>query len=55
MIHCHIFSHSETAAGMTGMATLIDVVDANPVTAPHVPGLGDIAQSAGAHSREPGH
>jgi manganese oxidase len=55
MIHCHIFSHSETAAGMTGMATLFDVVDANPVTAPHVPGLGDVTQSTGAHSREPGH
>lgn len=49
MLHCHIFSHSETMAGMTGMVTLIDVADANPVTAPHVPGLGDSAQS-----REPG-
>jgi FtsP/CotA-like multicopper oxidase with cupredoxin domain len=49
MIHCHIFSHSETSAGMTGMVTLIDVADANPVTAPRVPGVGDTAQS-----REPG-
>ena len=45
MIHCHIFSHSETAAGMTGMATLFDVVDANPLTVPQVPGLGDTKAS----------
>jgi FtsP/CotA-like multicopper oxidase with cupredoxin domain len=55
MLHCHIFSHSETMAGMTGMVTLIDVADANPVTAPHVPGLGDAAQStAGRIDFEPG-
>ena len=55
MIHCHIFSHSETAAGMTGMATLIDVAEANPVTAPFVPGLGDTAQGGTTHAREQGH
>jgi FtsP/CotA-like multicopper oxidase with cupredoxin domain len=45
MLHCHIFSHSETSAGMTGMVTLIDVAEANPVTAPHVPGVGDVDAS----------
>ena len=54
MLHCHIFSHSETAAGMTGMVTLIDVADANPITAPALPGVGDAAQSrAGRIDFEP--
>ncbi|WP_344600779.1 multicopper oxidase family protein [Sporichthya brevicatena] len=57
MMHCHIFSHSETAAGMTGMATLFDVAEANPVTVPHVPGVGDTAAAkpVGRIDFEPGH
>ncbi len=55
MLHCHIFSHSETSAGMTGMVTLVDVAEANPVTVPHVPGVGDVeaARSAGRIDFEP--
>jgi FtsP/CotA-like multicopper oxidase with cupredoxin domain len=45
MIHCHIFSHSETKNGMTGMVTLMDVYDANALTFPKVPGLASEAQS----------
>ncbi len=45
MLHCHIFSHSETSAGMTGMVTLVDVAEANPVTVPRVPGVGDVDAS----------
>ena len=59
MIHCHIFAHSETKSGMTGMVTLMDVSPATAVTAPQVPGTGDVnpagqASRADAAAREPG-
>jgi FtsP/CotA-like multicopper oxidase with cupredoxin domain len=50
MIHCHIFAHSETKNGMTGMVTFFDVLPAEGVVAPAVPGTGDVAAAA----REPG-
>jgi len=40
MIHCHIFSHSETRHGMTGMVTFFDVYPANSVVTPAVHGTG---------------
>ena len=49
MLHCHIFSHSETKAGMTGMVTLLDVYEADSLTAPNIPVLGSHAAS-----RKPG-
>lgn len=45
MIHCHIFAHSETKQGMTGMVTLFDVAPANTLTAPQIPGAGAVATS----------
>ncbi|HZE66788.1 MAG TPA: multicopper oxidase domain-containing protein [Sporichthyaceae bacterium] len=44
MIHCHIFSHSETRHGMTGMVTFFDVYPANSVVTPTVHGTGDVAE-----------
>jgi FtsP/CotA-like multicopper oxidase with cupredoxin domain len=44
MIHCHIFAHSETRHGMTGMVTFFDVYPANSVVTPTVHGTGDVAE-----------
>jgi FtsP/CotA-like multicopper oxidase with cupredoxin domain len=44
MVHCHIFQHSETKFGMTGMVTFFDVYPAQAVTAPAVQGTGDVAE-----------
>jgi FtsP/CotA-like multicopper oxidase with cupredoxin domain len=37
MLHCHVFAHSETKNGMTGMVTLVDVSPADGVVVPNVP------------------
>jgi FtsP/CotA-like multicopper oxidase with cupredoxin domain len=37
MIHCHVFSHSETPSGMTGMVTIANV-DPATLTLPPLPG-----------------
>ncbi|WP_245541674.1 multicopper oxidase family protein [Sporichthya polymorpha] len=55
MMHCHIFSHSETKAGMTGMATLFDVAPANPVTAPRIPLSVSGAAATPAHATREQH
>ncbi|WP_019872934.1 multicopper oxidase family protein [Sporichthya polymorpha] len=55
MMHCHIFSHSETQAGMTGMATLFDVAPANPLTAPRVPPAGSGVAATPAHGTREQH
>lgn len=40
LLHCHIFSHSETSTGMTGLVTTLDVAPpSGPGSAPPVPGL----------------
>lgn len=39
MIHCHIFSHSETKQGMTGMVSIFNV-DPATVKLPEIPGTG---------------
>ncbi|HEX3828637.1 MAG TPA: multicopper oxidase domain-containing protein [Sporichthyaceae bacterium] len=44
MIHCHIFQHSETKNGMTGMVSFFDVYPANGVVAPAVNPAGDVAE-----------
>jgi FtsP/CotA-like multicopper oxidase with cupredoxin domain len=49
MIHCHIFAHSETKKGMTGMVTFFDVYPADAVAVPSVPRSGDVAEE-----RKPG-
>ncbi|WAL65433.1 multicopper oxidase domain-containing protein [Amycolatopsis cynarae] len=38
MIHCHVFSHSETMSGMTGMVTIANV-DPPSVQLPSLPGV----------------
>jgi hypothetical protein len=38
MIHCHIFSHSETMMGMTGMVTIANVQPAT-LQLPTIPGI----------------
>ncbi len=43
MLHCHIFAHSETKQGMTGMVTLLDVLPADSVVVPRVPGSPMVA------------
>lgn len=43
MLHCHIFAHSETKQGMTGMVTLLDVLPADSVVVPRVPGTPMVA------------
>lgn len=40
MIHCHIFSHSETRHGMTGMVSIVNV-DPATVKLPSLGGLGN--------------
>lgn len=47
MIHCHIFSHSETSAGMTGMVIIADVGPATGgVPLPGLPGGTSSAPSS---------
>jgi FtsP/CotA-like multicopper oxidase with cupredoxin domain len=46
MIHCHVFSHSEVASGMTGMVTIADV---HPATLP-LPGLPGVLDSPQQHN-----
>ncbi|MGQ0843187.1 MAG: multicopper oxidase family protein [Sporichthyaceae bacterium] len=43
MLHCHIFAHSETKKGMTGMVTLLDVLPADSIVVPRVPGSPIVA------------
>ncbi|MGQ0843405.1 MAG: multicopper oxidase family protein [Sporichthyaceae bacterium] len=43
MLHCHIFAHSETKKGMTGMVTLIDVLPADSLVVPRAPGTPIVA------------
>jgi manganese oxidase len=45
MFHCHIFGHSETKQGMTGMVTLFDIAPATAVTAPQIPRTGSVADA----------
>ena len=45
MIHCHIFQHSETKRGMTGMVTFFDVYPADGAVAPAVPGTGEVTRN----------
>jgi FtsP/CotA-like multicopper oxidase with cupredoxin domain len=45
MIHCHIFQHSETKRGMTGMVTFFDVYPADGAVAPAIPHTGDVTRN----------
>jgi FtsP/CotA-like multicopper oxidase with cupredoxin domain len=46
MIHCHIFSHSETRNGMTGMVTFFDVYPAKVGSVPtDAPRSADVAEA----------
>jgi FtsP/CotA-like multicopper oxidase with cupredoxin domain len=44
MIHCHLFQHSETPNGMTGMVTFFDVYPATSIVVPRMPGVGEVAR-----------
>jgi FtsP/CotA-like multicopper oxidase with cupredoxin domain len=57
LLHCHIFSHSEGDAGMTGLVTTLDVADSKApapplpnLPLPNIPGLPMLNQGAGSPS-----
>ncbi len=52
MFHCHIFQHSETKRGMTGMVTFFDVYLADGAAAPAVPRHRRREPGAGAASSD---